>query len=429
MRSFLRLSLPLRWTILSAAAVLLVAGLWALRATAAGLTTGPDVTVIYLGSTSNYGVVSGVRGYSVGTTSCNVGSTPVRWCNSNLSWCTDEEHPVIAQNLYRLKDGRFQQLGLSWLKHGFVSTNSFDGACGSCVGPPHGGDELGVGCTDTYGSGLNGSRPLGMRSEVNATSGVFPYPYTNVGTSNVIEQRIEVAETELDPTLNPGARYWVEGQYVTADDAAAGNGLNNASYREVTVSAGTYNLNLAGNTIREVPAITVWPTLDAAVELVNVDVNTPPVERFHAARKVTDLGGGVFHYEYSIHNLNSDRSGRALTITFPGGTTISNAGFYGVKHHSGEPYATDDWTIDTATPGMVRWFTDDFATNASANALRWGTMFNFWFDADHGPSGMTHDLELFKPGSPTDVTFFFSAALFADGFETGDTSAWTATVP
>ena len=42
----------------------------------------PDVTVIYLGSVSNWGTSGGVRAYSVGTTSCNVGSSPVAWCDS-----------------------------------------------------------------------------------------------------------------------------------------------------------------------------------------------------------------------------------------------------------------------------------------------------------------------------------------------------------
>jgi hypothetical protein len=151
-------------------AALAVAGGITLSVTA-GTSVGPDVTVIYLPSVQNYGAVSGVRAYAVGTTSCNVGTTPVAWCNNNggcgsgANRLEDEDHPAIAQNLYRLKDGRFEQIGMSWLKHGFVSTNSTDGACGSCQGPPLGGDQLGVGCTDAYGASLNGSRPMGQRGD------------------------------------------------------------------------------------------------------------------------------------------------------------------------------------------------------------------------------------------------------------------------
>ena len=162
------------------------------------------------------------------------------WCNSGTSYCNSAQHPVIAQNLYRLKAGRFEQIGMSWLKHGFLSTNSPNAACNPaqpCAGAPHGGDQLGLGCTDTYGAGLNGTRPLGMRSEVDPTPATFPYPYTSVGTAAAPDQRVRVLDTDLDPALNSGAVYWAEAQYVTEDEAAANNGLNNASYRRVTVGA------------------------------------------------------------------------------------------------------------------------------------------------------------------------------------------------
>ena len=95
------------------------------------------------------------------------------------------------------------------------------------------------------------------------------------------------------------------------------------------------------------------------------------------ARRLTETGPGTapFHFEYVIHNLNSDRSGRSLRIRFPGATTITAVGFRDVDHHSGEPYATTDWgvTVDGAS-GTVTWFTDPFSTDPDANALRWATM-------------------------------------------------------
>lgn len=45
--------------------------------------------------------------------------------------------------------------------------------------------------------------------------------------------------------MTSAARYFIEGHYILADDAAAGNADNNASYREVRVShptAEVYNL-------------------------------------------------------------------------------------------------------------------------------------------------------------------------------------------
>ena len=370
-------------------------------------TSGPDVTVIYIGDTTNYGASGGIRGYAIGTTSCNIGTTPVNWCDNLPSGCsglTAAQHPVIAQNMYRLLDGRFEQIGMSWLKHGFVSTNSTDASCligHSCASPPRGGNELGVGCTDTYGAGLNGGRPMGMRSEVNPTTGVFPFPETQVNPTLLYEQRIKVAEAEL---ALPGAAYWVEGQYIADNDAVAGNGFNNASYRSITVSPTTFNLSFNGSTIREKTAIQAWKTADAAVETFNEDFCSAPEERFEVARKVTVVDGDTWHYEYVVRNLNSDHAAGAFSVDFPDATPIANVGFNDIEHHSGEPFATTDWTSAVDGPnGTVRWFTEDFAANQNANALRWATMFSFWFDADAAPQTAAHAVDLFKPIPPAVV--------------------------
>jgi hypothetical protein len=370
-------------------------------------TSGPDVTVIYIGDTTNYGASGGIRGYAIGTTSCNIGTTPVNWCDNGggCTGLTSAQHPVIAQNMFRLLDGRFEQIGMSWLKHGFVSTNSDDPSCifgqSTCDDPPRGGNELGVGCTDTYGSSLNGSRPMGMRSEVNPTTGVFPFPETQVTPTLVYDQRIKVAESDL---ALAGASYWVEAQYISDNDAVFGNGFNNASYRPVTVNATSFSLSFDGSTIREKTAIQAWKTADPAVETFDEDFCSAPKERFEVARKVTEVDGDTWHYEYVVRNLNSDHAAGAFSVDFPDGTPIANVGFKDIDQHSGEPYATTDWTPEVdATNGTVRWFTEDYTANQNANALRWATMFNFWFDADAAPETAVHAVELFKPVVPTIV--------------------------
>jgi hypothetical protein len=42
--------------------------------------------------------------------------------------------------------------------------------------------------------------------------------------------------------------------------------------------------------------------------------------------------------------------------------------------------------------------------NQNANALRWGTLYNFRFDADRAPYRVEAELGLFKPGTPTMVS-------------------------
>jgi hypothetical protein len=394
---------------------------------------GPDVTVFDFTDIRSWGSAGGFAAYSIGANACNRGDAPLNWCDQ-ASGCAPgaatNDHPVIAQNLYRLKNGRFDQIGMSWLKHGFASLNGPDARCAGAAGqacqpPPAGENQLGVGCVDPYVAFQNGSPPLGRRSEVNATTGTYPFPYSTVTATQVYDQRIKVLTMALDPALNIGATYWAEVHYISPHDALAGNGLNNASYRQVTVGASpNYPLTMTGTFFERQPAINAWKMQDPIVTLINVDVPGTVAERFHVGRKVTDLGGGLWHYEYAVHNLNSDRGARAFEVEFPGAVSFTNVGFKDIDSHSGEPYSTLDWTV-FSSGGLLSWATDTFATDPNANALRWGTMYNFWFDADQPPTGsILHTVELFKTGDPGTVSFTIDG-LFADGFESGGITRWT----
>src|ERR1700710_186756 len=98
----------------------------------AGAAGSPDGTGFQFAGLGNFGSSGGFVGYSVGTISCNRGDLPLNWC-SNGGGCAPGagplDHPVIAQNLYRLKNGRFDQIGMSWVKHGFLSLNTTRSGC------------------------------------------------------------------------------------------------------------------------------------------------------------------------------------------------------------------------------------------------------------------------------------------------------------
>jgi hypothetical protein len=340
-----------------------------------------------LNGMDSYGQAGGIYAYSVGTTSCNIGSL---W----LNWFADtNQHPVIGQSFYRIKNGRFEQIGVSWLKHGFyaLSGNLCFNNC-----QPTDGTHLGVHCSDPYDAGLNGSQGNGPRSEVNASTGYFPFPYLlNPPTPLVIDRRIQCASADVNPTLNAGAIYYAEGQYVTPDDAAAGNKNNNASCRRIvfTNAPANYPATFSGGTIQQSPAILMWQVHDASVVTNTVDI--PNDGRFIVAKKVTSIGGGSFHYEFAVHNLNSDRSGRGFTVNFPVGTTISNPGFHFVPSHSGEVWSNTPWT-NTINGNTVNWVTQTAQQNLNANAIRFGQTYNFWFDATAG-ADTGSAIELFKP--------------------------------
>lgn len=347
-----------------------------------------DVIVGDLHDVASYGSNGQIAAFSVGTTSCNIGTQNLKWIAST------NEHPVIGLNMYRVMDGRVDQIGMSWLKHGFTALTQ--SLCGSCNGV--GGSQLGVGCSDPYGAGLNGSQSsLGPRSEVNAATGFFLYPPQHMPSyPTTIGRRIQVAHADLDPALNPGARYFVEGQYVTPDDAQAGNGWNNASYREVTVTpnGGSYTISLAGATQRTKPAFQAWQDIDSRVVVQTIDV--PGDGRLHIGLRAIDLLNGRYRFEYAVHNLNSDRSVRRFTVPMPGGSTITNLRFHDVDHHSNEVFQTVDWT-GSVIGGAASWETLNYVTNPNANAIRWGTTYSFSFEADAIP--VSCELELFKPGA------------------------------
>lgn len=354
---------------------------------------GPDVIVGNLSDIGNFNPVGDIDAFAVGTDSCNIGNQNIQWIAGN------NQHPVIGQSMYRLKNGRFEHIGQSWLKHGFTALTLNICGCG-CSG--QGGAVLGVGCSDPYGAGLNGSQPgLGPKSEVNANTGLFTYPHDS-SSGNSIYKRVQVRVSDLDPNQNGGGTYFVEGQYVALDDAQAGNQDNNASYRRVTItgSGNNWNAQMADTTQREKPAIRAWKANDPTV--VETDVRVPNEGLMILAAKATELNNGLWHYEYALQNLNSDRSAGWFMVPVPQSAIVENMGFHDVDYHSGEPYMLDDWT-QTVAGGEMKWAAVPYTTNPNSNALRWGTLYNFRFDCNLAPVEGEITIGMFKPGTPSSI--------------------------
>jgi len=354
---------------------------------------GPDVIVGDIIDLSNYPAAGGIEAYAVGTTSCNIGS-------ANLLWQDNTPNvPVIGQSFFRLHNGRFEQIGQGWLKYAFTALTQNACGCG-CSG--QGQTVLGVGCSDPYCCGLNGQQgSLGPKYQINAYTGSHPSNQPSCGgatpCTGTIARRLQVKVSDFDPVIYAGALYFAEAQYVTPDDAAAGHQFNNASYRRISIAAGTFEAGLMASTQREQPVIRAWKDTDPTVQ--ESDVFVPNEGLVILAWKVTDLGGGQWHYEYALQNLNSDRSVRSFSVPIGSATiTPGSIGFHDVDYHSGEVQDNTDWT-PTIAGGAITWSTQTFAENANANALRWGTLFNFRFDANGPPTRIGVDLGLFKTGA------------------------------
>lgn len=368
--------------------------------------TGPDVVVGDMHQESNFTAeqVGGVwyDAFSVGTYSCNVGSV-------NLQWNADPAttHPVIGQNFYRYytaADGatRFEQIGQSWLKHGFFALQN--NLCCTCSGSGS-GSALGVGCSDPYSSSRNaGQGDAGPKWQVNPSTGVHIHPISNpAGYSAQTGRRLRIRSDDLNEA---GALYFVEAQYVAADDAAAGNNNNNASYRQILVSGTGNNRDFTrtGTTQRGEAGVRAWKDTDPSV--TETDVQIPNDGLLIVSAKATSLGGGLYHYEYAVQNLNSNRGVKSFRIPVDPASTISNVGFHDVNYYDndGENAVNrdgTDWT-SSVSGGFVTWTMTDIGANS--NALLWGTMYNFRFDCNRTPTTANATITPFRTGTPSTVS-------------------------
>ena len=224
------------------------------------------------------------------------------------------QHPVSGGALYRLEGNRrlgcvSSRLGQGWLLHGFFALSSNQCGCG-CT--PTSGNFLGVGCSDsnTAADRRIGSRGLGPNGRVNTFTGQFPFFRTPTRRPpGSVARRVQVHVDDLEPTGGPGApRYFAEKVMIAPDEATAGNGKNNASYRELSASIdrGEWTFQLAASTQREKPAVRAWQDVDPSVQIVEVQV--PGEGTFLLAWQTADLGDGRWHYEYAVENINCDRS-------------------------------------------------------------------------------------------------------------------------
>jgi hypothetical protein len=400
----------------------------ALNQPGVGTVPGPDVIVGELLSLvqSDNGAVGGRVGLALGTDACNKGTENVAWIA-----LPSNNHPFIPQNLYRMSGGatnneRFEQIGQSWGKHAFAAASS--NTCGfGCNGV--GGDHLGSGCSDAYGAGLNGDQfGIGSRAWVNPFTGNFPSGNTSDDHSghahDVTSHRMLVDVNDLNTSLNVGATYFAEANYIVPDEGTwcqshptECNMYNNASYKQYTVTGinQPFSFNPVGSTVREQPAIMAWAATGATVTQVESDPGNDGI--FFVGYKVTGPTAGVWHYEYAIYNQNLDRAIQSFEVVFPFfPAPLNNVGFHAPPQHPGwahdgtqgdAGYSSTSWTFTLNPPppfpNSAMWNCETFGENQNANAIRFGTLYNFRFDSSAPPADSTANIGFFKTGSPVSV--------------------------
>ena len=388
------------------------------------LNPGPDVIGGDLSSLQQFGSNGNQVGLAMGTDTCNGGDQAL-----NFFAMPNTDHPVLAQNLYRMSGGtanneRFEQIGQSWGAHGFFALQS--NGCGfGCIPAPD-GTHLGAGCSTADTASINsGPNNLGSRAWLNPFTGFFPSTandhtgHTHTGTSH----RILVNGSDLNTTMNPGATYYAEIQLVTPHESAwcqahpgQCNMFNNASHRQFSVAGTTsFTFSPIGSTVRMIPAIDAWP--GATIRTIEP---APGVDgRAFLAYKVTGPVAGLYHYEYAIYNQNLDRGIQSFSVPRLLVPDISgaelggeqNVGFHAPPQHPGFPadgtqgnagFSSAEWTFDPSVTSLT-WNSETFAQNPNANAIRWGTLYNFRFDSTTSPVASNATVGFFKAGAPITV--------------------------
>lgn len=385
----------------------------------AGTVPGPDVVVGDLVGLQQFGSSGSMVGLAVGTDSCNFGTVDLNWFQN-----PDNDHPVIPQNMYRMSGGgdnteRFEQIGQSSVKHAFTAlTNNICNL--GCNGV--GGSRLGSGCSDPYSSNLNAGPNLGSRAWINPFTGFYPRNdsatpnnshsgHSHNGTSH----RILTAATDLSTAQNSGASYYAEAQYITPHEytwcqsnPGQCNMYNNVSYRKYNVTGTTsFSFSPAEATQRAKPAIMAWT--GATVKEIKPASGVDGIG--FVGYKVTNPSPGVWHYEYAVYNQNLDRAIQSFSVPTGSGVTVSNIGFHAPPQHpgwSGDGTAGNAGFSNTAwaqsqSNGMLTWGSESLAQNANANAIRWGTLYNFRFDSNRPPQTMNAVVGFYKTGEPITV--------------------------
>lgn len=368
---------------------------------------------------------NGEAAFMVGHSWCNSGSVNLPWVSQAGGLMVDQ-YPRIAFLLAREHGGRMVQIsGKSFAKHSPTAFNFQSGPCAPCNAG--GGGFFFTGCSDTYGSGTNASQyNLGPTTEINpwlgtwnpqgsyfdrgdpavtgaaATDSARSLTFNQVQAFDQLKNRMIVQESELVA----GARYYgqaygaVQGEPVAERD-------NNAYYREMSISGsgGTWSTNTVG--VGGVGSVlTQWQGASWTEAGNGTDDG-----RFLVAVKVTGPVGGMYHYEYAIHNLDNDRGGAAFRVPIAPGAVVQNAGFRDI-----DTDPLNDWTFQQTA--------SEVAFTASANNPHdWNTIYNCWFDCSipPGAGNMSIDQARVGPGAltvvvPSEVP---SGAPFAGKFSVG----------
>lgn len=365
-----------------------------------------DIGVVqYQGTKSGTELDNGWVKLAPSATLKNVSNGDVPWIakfeeNQSLyPYSPPDQHPYLVWSLYRIHDGRIEQLAVSGAKHAFNTINrNCDLSCGYLSG-----DVLGPGCEDDYGAETNDQNDLmGPRDEIQASRGLFfstgsffdpGSTGSQTESSEEFENRLLVDPAELEIE---GAEYFVDAWYVIQCDADIWNSMG---YRQVDPEAGQsggWEFDFVDK-YRDGPVVREWiaegqEALSSHVVMTvpseNLSAGCPdgmPQGHIRVLVNVEDLGDDQYRYRYALQNFDLDRG--IERIRLPVGAGADADGLATVS-----PNDSGDWAIGR---GACQIEIDKDQAGGD-----WMTLNNFEFDTSAPPVAGTLAVELAGDASP-----------------------------
>ncbi|HEY6942458.1 hypothetical protein [Dokdonella sp.] len=355
----------------------------------------------------------------------NVGDTGVAWYQKFTSPSPpygNDQHPYLIWNLYRVDAaGRIKQIGVSAVKHAFLTINwaHVNGECGCAEGHviyPTCEDTYSLSNNDNSSSGGSQQQNLAPRGEVIPSSAIWGRCGSvwdancdgamdaGSGAQNLYDYRMLVDESDMLAPLATGARYFFEYWYIVRDDADI---YDTMGYREIhpAKNGSSWQVSLVGADAPDHdfflgPTLNRWvDPLAPSANAMNRELSTP-LGRARIAVKATDLGGGQWRYEYAVMNFDyahvridpahpaepnlkllENRGFARFGVPLAGGASASAVRFDDADNDAG-----NDWVASIAG-GTITW-----SAPVAGNTLDWGRLYHFEFVSNAPPSSATLDL-------------------------------------
>jgi hypothetical protein len=329
----------------------------------------------------------------------------------------NDQHPYLMWNMYRVNaDGSLHQIGVSALKHAFHTINAACG-CGQ-------GEVLYPTCEDTYG-GFSNDYPasLAPRTEIIPHTAQWGRcgslydkdcdgnPDTDFGAlpddAYTPAKHFGVVESELDGSLYPGARWFVEYWYVIRDDV---NPYNNFGLLEVMPTKvraqgsdpDAWIWRFSNGDFHNEPMVDYWTTLAPAGSVTQVQERESAFGRVRVAVRATPRSGGAWRYDYAVFNLDYARvqwSGAEPNLRI-----LSTRGLNSVSVPVSEHAKAADAAFYGIGASAAPWSCGLSATAVTWKAppslgLSWGTTYVYSFTAGLPPADGVLVLQDGAPGS------------------------------